>query len=277
MGFFLRKGFNLGPLRLNLSKSGIGASIGVKGARVGINAKGKGYVSAGRGGIYYRKTLGSVSAPASSIPPPPEIKSVPDSVLDRGILDRIIDVTEHHDHAVEEKPIEGWNSRIYDRDLTGYKNRLETQQWEQGIHLKGSTPTMSVFADRTNQFETRMLFETAGESGTRLTITFFNAQGSEITEEYKDTILSVLKNIDTELGRAPQAQRPRRRVLPRFIAAVLAGGVLLWLSLLAVNLATGSGGANSSTAAVATPTPTVTPTPSLQRKTRRLGARARQP
>jgi hypothetical protein len=264
MGFFLRKGFNIGPLRLNLSKSGIGASIGVKGARVGINGKGKGYVAAGRGGIYYRKTLGNVKEKAPSTPPPPTVKSVSDSVLDRSILDRIIDVTEHHDHAVEETPIEGWNSRIFDCDLTDYKNRLETRQWEQGIHLTGSTPTMSVFADQANQFEARMLFEAARESGTRLTITFFDAQGKEITEQNKDTILSVLNNIDTELRRVPkQAQKSRRRVLPRIIAAALAGAVLLWLSLLA---ATGIVGSNSSTTPVAKPTPSVTPTPTLQRK-----------
>jgi hypothetical protein len=60
MGFYLRKGFRLGPLRVNLSKSGVGMSAGVKGARVGIDAKGKSYVHAGRGGLYFRKTLGAV-------------------------------------------------------------------------------------------------------------------------------------------------------------------------------------------------------------------------
>ncbi len=29
MGFYIRKGFNFGPLRLNLSRSGVGASFGV--------------------------------------------------------------------------------------------------------------------------------------------------------------------------------------------------------------------------------------------------------
>ena len=31
MGFYVRKGFNFGPLRVNFSKSGIGLSLGVKG------------------------------------------------------------------------------------------------------------------------------------------------------------------------------------------------------------------------------------------------------
>ena len=56
MPFYLRKGFNFGPLRLNLSKSGVGASVGVKGFRVGLSPRGS-YVHAGRGGLYYRKTF----------------------------------------------------------------------------------------------------------------------------------------------------------------------------------------------------------------------------
>jgi hypothetical protein len=57
MGFYIRKGFNFGPLRLNLSRSGLGASVGVRGARVGIGPHGS-YVHLGRGGFYYRKSLG---------------------------------------------------------------------------------------------------------------------------------------------------------------------------------------------------------------------------
>jgi hypothetical protein len=56
MGFYLRKGINFGPLRLNLSRSGLGASFGVKGARVGIGPKGS-YIHMGRGGLYYRQSL----------------------------------------------------------------------------------------------------------------------------------------------------------------------------------------------------------------------------
>jgi Protein of unknown function (DUF4236) len=56
MGFYIRKGFNFGPLRLNLSRSGLGASVGVKGARVGIGPRGS-YVHLGRGGFYYRQSL----------------------------------------------------------------------------------------------------------------------------------------------------------------------------------------------------------------------------
>ena len=61
MGFYIRKGFNFGPLRLNLSRSGLGASIGVKGARIGVGPRGS-YVHLGRGGLYYRQTIASPSA-----------------------------------------------------------------------------------------------------------------------------------------------------------------------------------------------------------------------
>jgi hypothetical protein len=57
MGFYIRKSFKLGPIRFNLSKSGVGVSAGVKGARAGIDARGKKYIHVGRGGIYYRQTL----------------------------------------------------------------------------------------------------------------------------------------------------------------------------------------------------------------------------
>jgi hypothetical protein len=41
MGLRFRKSFTFGPLRINVSKSGIGFSLGVKGFRVGRSAKGK--------------------------------------------------------------------------------------------------------------------------------------------------------------------------------------------------------------------------------------------
>jgi len=69
MGFFIRKSFSLGPLRLNLSKSGIGTSVGVKGFRIGTKPSGQTYLHAGRGGIYYRENLGE----AVASPPPPQV------------------------------------------------------------------------------------------------------------------------------------------------------------------------------------------------------------
>ena len=57
MGFYIRKSLKLGPIRLNFSKSGIGVSAGVTGARFGVNARGQKYVHLGRGGLYYRQNL----------------------------------------------------------------------------------------------------------------------------------------------------------------------------------------------------------------------------
>ena len=61
MGFYLRKSFRAGPIRFNLSKGGIGASVGVTGARLGMSSAGRAYVHGGRGGLYYRKSLGGGS------------------------------------------------------------------------------------------------------------------------------------------------------------------------------------------------------------------------
>ncbi len=62
MGFYIRKALQAGPVRFNLSKSGVGVSVGVKGFRVGSGPSGP-YVHAGRGGLYYRQSLSSKSAP----------------------------------------------------------------------------------------------------------------------------------------------------------------------------------------------------------------------
>jgi hypothetical protein len=58
MGFSFRKGLNFGPFRLNLSRSGLGASFGITGARIGVGPRGS-YVHVGRGGLYYRQSLGA--------------------------------------------------------------------------------------------------------------------------------------------------------------------------------------------------------------------------
>jgi len=59
MGWFLRKSFRVGPLRVNLSKRGLGASVGVKGARLGVDSTGKPYAAGGRYGLYFRERLGA--------------------------------------------------------------------------------------------------------------------------------------------------------------------------------------------------------------------------
>ena len=65
MGFYLRKSISVGPLRFNLSKSGIGVSAGVTGLRFGVGPRGN-YVHMGRGGLYYRATLPPSSSSRNS-------------------------------------------------------------------------------------------------------------------------------------------------------------------------------------------------------------------
>lgn len=66
MGLFFRRSIKIGPIRLNLSTSGIGASVGVTGLRVGVRPSGRAYLHAGRYGLYYREELGNVFENESS-------------------------------------------------------------------------------------------------------------------------------------------------------------------------------------------------------------------
>lgn len=59
MGWYIRKSVKMGPVRFNLSKSGIGASVGITGFRIGIKPNGRSYIHAGRYGFYYREEFGS--------------------------------------------------------------------------------------------------------------------------------------------------------------------------------------------------------------------------
>ncbi|MBI4472272.1 MAG: DUF4236 domain-containing protein [Acidobacteria bacterium] len=67
MGFFIRKRLgSFGPIRFNLSKSGIGVSAGVRGARIGVGPRGA-YISGGAKGLYFYEQLGK-SKPKSVSP-----------------------------------------------------------------------------------------------------------------------------------------------------------------------------------------------------------------
>jgi hypothetical protein len=59
MGWSFRRSKSFGLFRLNFSKSGVGFSFGVPGARVGVNSKGKKYVRGGipGTGLYYQSSL----------------------------------------------------------------------------------------------------------------------------------------------------------------------------------------------------------------------------
>ena len=81
MGLIFRKSVNVGPLRINFSRSGVGYSVGAGGVRTGVRANGRRYsrVTAPGTGLGYQQehprgsgcllavaTLGA--APAGALP-----------------------------------------------------------------------------------------------------------------------------------------------------------------------------------------------------------------
>ncbi len=101
MGFYLRKSLRVGPVRFNLSKSGVGVSGGVRGFRVGAGPRGN-YVHMGRHGLYYRATLPSGSAggsSASALAPRPSgrpdrpLSETPMRVIESGDVSQMRDTT----------------------------------------------------------------------------------------------------------------------------------------------------------------------------------------
>ena len=114
MGWYLRKSFGFGPLRVNLSKSGLGYSLGVRGARIGVNSRGT-YIRMGRGGIYYQKYLQTQSSGPHSEPVPvpaqPQLTSEPElaqviqtasasSLQDSTANELLQEITLHHNKAL---------------------------------------------------------------------------------------------------------------------------------------------------------------------------------
>ncbi len=60
MGFSYRKSVTLGPFRVHLRQSGLGYSVGGRGFRTGVSARGRRYTSFGLPGtgLSYRKSGG---------------------------------------------------------------------------------------------------------------------------------------------------------------------------------------------------------------------------
>jgi hypothetical protein len=69
MAWKVRRSVRFGPLRVNFSKAGIGYSVGVRGARIGKDAKGRLYsqVSIPHTGIYNRQYY--KPSPIPALPP----------------------------------------------------------------------------------------------------------------------------------------------------------------------------------------------------------------
>jgi hypothetical protein len=70
MGLYYRKSVNLGPFRVNLSKSGVGYSVGGRGFRVGTSSRGRKYKSFSipGTGVGYRKSGAGCLVLLASIP-----------------------------------------------------------------------------------------------------------------------------------------------------------------------------------------------------------------
>ncbi|MBK6781759.1 MAG: DUF4236 domain-containing protein [Gemmatimonadetes bacterium] len=82
MGFVFRRSIRLGPLRWNLSRAGLGTSVGFPGFRFGTNAQGQKYLWVGvpGTGVGYHHTFRSR---ASGITPSqaPQVPKAPSTTL----------------------------------------------------------------------------------------------------------------------------------------------------------------------------------------------------
>jgi hypothetical protein len=70
MGFFFRRSVGIGPFRINLSKRGVGVSVGVRGFRTGISSTGRRStrLSIPGTGIGYQVEHGKGDSPRESAP-----------------------------------------------------------------------------------------------------------------------------------------------------------------------------------------------------------------
>ena len=89
MGLYLKKSFRAGPFRLNISKSGVGVSAGIKGARIGVGPRGS-YVHAGRNGLYYRKNLSSGDSRSSKVSRAVKVSRSPSGVEAEGCINALL-------------------------------------------------------------------------------------------------------------------------------------------------------------------------------------------
>jgi hypothetical protein len=66
MSFYIRRSVRFGPVRFNFSKSGVGVSLGIKGARLSTGPRGT-YINMGGQGVYYRQKINdSIDSPTNS-------------------------------------------------------------------------------------------------------------------------------------------------------------------------------------------------------------------
>lgn len=70
MGFYFRRSLNLGPFRVNLSRGGVGWSVGGRGFRTGRSGRGRKYttVSIPGTGVGYRTSSRGCALALAAIP-----------------------------------------------------------------------------------------------------------------------------------------------------------------------------------------------------------------
>jgi len=109
MGWYIRKSFSTGPVRFNLSKSGMGVSFGAKGARIGLGPRGM-YTHLGRGGLYYRSSYSGFSR------------------ADKSSDDRRADVkTSYQESINNESPMSTSTALFDDRQIKYKKLKMELE------------------------------------------------------------------------------------------------------------------------------------------------------
>jgi hypothetical protein len=91
MGFYFRKSVNFGPVRFNFSKSGVGVSVGVKGARISTGPRGT-YIHAGRNGFYYRQRIDSPN-PRPRWQPEGQSSTSSSSVIETADVSGLVDMS----------------------------------------------------------------------------------------------------------------------------------------------------------------------------------------
>jgi hypothetical protein len=94
MGWSFRKSTSFGPFRLNFSRSGLGLSLGVKGARISVNNHGT-YVNLGTNGIHYRQRIdGKNASPRNEVISTTPVESVYSGVRHTITTDSMENVTD---------------------------------------------------------------------------------------------------------------------------------------------------------------------------------------
>ena len=90
---YFRKSLNFGGFRVNLSKSGIGYSYGIKGFRISTGPRGT-YATVGAGGFYYRERIDKPKTPhRDATPPKNSLPHQPPGVVETADVSELVDTS----------------------------------------------------------------------------------------------------------------------------------------------------------------------------------------